>query len=223
MHTRELVMTIVLICVVVGCIIGFSIWWCAKTSRFDSYDNEKNIKKAQKKLDNLTQKRKPNLSKIELAQKELDTAKLFSNCQRIQLGSYNGGSGKVLFSDDNKVIMFFNNLIAYDEIESYSIIENNVTKSHTKTKSKGVVSRAIVGGAIAGGVGAIVGGMTAGSESNTTYYQSVDGFYFRLFLKNKTYYTVQFRGGGVLSNKVPRNWENLAKKIQVIIDENNKE
>lgn len=191
--------------------------------RFDNYDNRKNIEKAQKKLDKLTRKHKQDQFQIELAQRELDTTKLFSNCQHFCLTSYDGKYADIMFSDENRVVMFLDKLVPYDEIESCSIVGKNVTMSYTTTKAKGVIPRAVVGGAIAGGVGAIVGGMTAGSESNTTYYQSTDGFYFRLFLKNKTYYTVRFRGGGILSNKVPRNWENLAKKIQVIIDENNKD
>lgn len=218
MRTTEVIITIVLTSVTCGLIIGLCIWWCIKTSKFDNYDNRRNIKKAQKKFDKLVRKRKPNYSKIELAQKKLDKEKLFSNCQRLRLSDYNGASGSVLFSDDNEVMMFFHDFIPYSELASYSIVENKVTNSYTKTKPKGVIPRAMVGGAIAGGVGAVVGSMTASSESNTTYYQTTEGFYFQLFLKNKTSYTIHLRGSGFYSNKIPQGWRNLAEKIQMIID-----
>lgn len=218
MHTTEVVLVIVISCIIVGLVGGFSIRWCAKQSRFTDYNNKKNIEKAQRKLDKLTRKSKPDLPKIELAQKKLDTEKLFSKCQRIFIAGYNGGSGSVLFSDDNEVMMFIHDVIPYGEIESCSIVGNNITKSYTKTKSKGVIPRAIVGGAIAGGVGAVIGGMTAKSESNTTYYQTTEGFFFQLILKNKTYHSIHFRGDGLFSNKVPKNWMRLYEKIQTIID-----
>lgn len=218
MHTTEVVLVIVISCIIVGLVGGFSIHWCAKQSRFTDYNNKKNIEKAQRKLDKLTRKSKPDLPKIELAQKALDTEKLFSKCQRLSIADYNGGSGSVLFSDDNEVMMFIHDVIPYGEIESCSIVGNNITKSYTKTKSKGVIPRAIVGGAIAGGVGAVIGGMTAKSESNTTYYQTTEGFFFQLILKNKTYHSIHFRGDGLLSNKVPKNWMRLYEKIQTIID-----
>lgn len=223
MHTTEVILVIIITCIIVGLVTGLTIHQSIKASRFNSYDNKKNIEKAQRKLDKLTRKSNPDLSKIELAKKELETAKLFSNCQRISIAGYNGGSGSVLFSDDNEVMMFIHDVIPYSEIESFSIVGNNITQSYTKTKSKGVIPRAIIGGAIAGGVGAVVGGMTAKSESQTTYYQTTEGFYFQLFLKNKTRHSVHFRGDGVLSNKIPRNWERLSEKIQTILDKQNEE
>lgn len=191
--------------------------------RFDNYNNRKNIEKAQKKLDKLTRKHKQDQFQIELAQRELDTAKLFSSCQHFCLTSYDGKYADIMFSDENRVVMFLDKLVPYDEIESCSIVGKKVTMSYTTTKAKGVIPRAVVGGAIAGGVGAIVGGMTAGSKSNTTYYETTDGFHFQLFLKNQTYYYVHLRGNGLLSNKVPPKWIELAERVQMIIDENNKE
>jgi len=54
----------------------------------------------------------------------------------------------------------------FSEIEQYSIQQFGA-KTITKTKTKGGIGRAIVGGAIAGPVGAIVGATTANSESET--------------------------------------------------------
>ncbi len=54
----------------------------------------------------------------------------------------------------------------FSEVEQYSIKVVGA-KTITKTKTKGGIGRAIVGGAIAGPVGAIVGSTTAKSESET--------------------------------------------------------
>lgn len=49
--------------------------------KYDNYSNDKNIKVAQKKLDKLTKARKQDLFAIELAEAELEKAKLFESCQ----------------------------------------------------------------------------------------------------------------------------------------------
>jgi len=49
--------------------------------QYDNYSNEKNIAKAQKRLDKLTAKRDPDPYEVELARRELETAKLFERCQ----------------------------------------------------------------------------------------------------------------------------------------------
>ena len=152
--------------------------------RYDNYSNSKNIEKIQSKLNALRKKRKPNQFEIESWQRKLDTAKLFESCQIFH--SFNGRAPntRILFSDDNRVLQFGNKLIQYDDIESYQIIESTVSKSYTTTQQKGTISRAIVGGAIAGSVGAVVGAMSAGSKSDTTYYSKGDGFLFQIFMKD---------------------------------------
>ena len=56
-----------------------------------------------------------------------------------------------MFSDDNRVMWFIKYLVPYDEISSYSIVENGA-ESAGANQEPGVISRAIIGGAIAGGV-----------------------------------------------------------------------
>lgn len=185
--------------------------------QYDNFNNSKNIEKAQKKLDKLTRKRNPNQFDIELAQRELDTAKLFETCQRFVLPTYDYGEMHFLFNDDDKVTLFGGKLISYADIESYTIVANNVTVAHTTTKSKGTISRALVGGALAGGVGAVVGAMSAGSKSNTTYNQSTEGFFFQICLKNGESYQCHFRGAGLFSDKIPKEWLRLSDKIKIIL------
>ena len=49
--------------------------------QYDNYSNEKNIAKAQKRLDKLSVKCNSDLYEVELARKELETARLFERCQ----------------------------------------------------------------------------------------------------------------------------------------------
>ena len=164
--------------------------------KYDNYSNIRGIKKAEKLVRKLKGKKKPDLYKIELAEQMLNNEKLFESCQifgreDFWASMYNPNSN-VMFSDDNKVIMFYGNLIKYEDIKSYIIVENQVERSYTttSTKKKGTIGRTIVGGALAGDVGAVIGAASAGSQSksSTTYYKSADGFLLKIFIKNSDIY-----------------------------------
>lgn len=91
--------------------------------------------------------------------------KLFSETQILKnLGS------SVVHIDNNHKLFFIGKTIhtvyySFDEILNYGY---DVTTTETTTKKKGGITRAIVGGAIAGPAGALVGSSTAKSKSVTT-------------------------------------------------------
>lgn len=186
--------------------------------KYDNYSNIKKIKKAQRKLNRLTRKRKPDLRKIQQAQAELDTAKLFESCQIFKAFHTFAPNEYVMFSDDNRVMWFLGDVIRYDDIESYSIVEKYVPKAHTVTRSDGAISRAIVGHAIAGDLGAVVGAMTADSYSETTFYKEFECFIFQVVTKDKMMHYCELPDVGAFSRKVHRKWVELGAKIQRIID-----
>lgn len=186
--------------------------------QYDNFHNTKNIEKAQRKLDKLLKKRKPDQYQIDLAKEALSQAKLFESCQIFKSFSGYAPNENIMFSDDNRVMWFVKYLIPYDEISSYSIVENVVQKAQTQTKSRGVISRAIIGGAIAGGVGAVVGAASAGSKSQTTYYNEGEGFFMRIFTKNGERYSCHIENSGFIGNKVHPKWLELGTKLQSIID-----
>lgn len=189
--------------------------------KYDNYSNIENIKKAQKKLDRLTRKRKPNQYKIQLAQEELNTAKLFESCQIFNGWLYNAPKDLVKFSDDNRVMWFIDRVIKYEDIESYRIVEKIVSGYDTVTKSKGAVSRAIVGHMIAGDVGAIIGASTADTHSTTRHYQYGEGFYFQVFLKDGSGCSFETESTRIVGNKIHPKWLEVGAKIQRIIDGRN--
>lgn len=186
--------------------------------QYDNFHNTRNIEKAQRKLDKLLKKRKPDQYQIDLAKEALSQAKLFESCQIFKSFSGYAPNENIMFSDDNRVIWFVKYLIPYDEIISYSIVENVVQKAQTQTTSKGVITRAIIGGAIAGGVGAVVGAASAGSKSQTTYYNEGEGFFMRIFTKNGERYSCHIENSGFIGNKVHPKWLELGTKLQSIID-----
>ena len=192
--------------------------------QYDNYSNEKNIAKAQKRLDKLMAKCNPDLYEVELARKELETARLFERCQIFgtegwRKNIYNPNAN-IMFSDDNEVMMFFDKLISYRDISSYTIFENIVKETHTKTKKTGAIARAIVGGAIAGGVGVVTGAITAGSKSSTIVHEIPDGFFLQILLKDGSGYQCPVPSNGTISNKVPKMWLHLASKLQAIVERN---
>ena len=186
--------------------------------QYDNFHNTRNIEKAQRKLDKLLKKRKPDQYQIDLAKETLSQAKLFESCQIFKSFSGYAPNENIMFSDDNRVIWFVKYLIPYDEIISYSIVENVVQKAQTQTTSKGVITRAIIGGAIAGGVGAVVGAASAGSKSQTTYYNEGEGFFMQIFTKNGERYSCHIENSGFIGNKVHPKWLELGTKLQSIID-----
>lgn len=186
--------------------------------QYDNFHNTKNIEKAQRKLDKLLKKRKPDQYQIDLAKEALSQAKLFESCQIFKSFSGYAPNENIMFSDDNRVMWFVKYLIPYDEISSYSIVENVVQKAQTQTTSKGVITRAIIGGAIAGGVGAVVGAASAGSKSQTTYYNEGEGFFLQIFTKNGERYSCHIENSGFIGNKVHPKWLELGTKLQSIID-----
>ena len=186
--------------------------------QYDNFHNTKNIEKAQRKLDKLLKKRKPDQYQIDLAKEALSQAKLFESCQIFKSFSGYAPNENIMFSDDNRVMWFVKYLIPYDEISSYSIVENVVQKAQTQTTSKGVITRAIIGGAIAGGVGAVVGAASAGSKSQTTYYNEGEGFFMQIFTKNGERYSCHIENSGFIGNKVHPKWLELGAKLQSIID-----
>lgn len=192
--------------------------------QYDNFKNEKRIKHAQKELDKLKSKRKPNLYKIDIAQKQLEIEKLFQTCQVFGDKRFENivfrPNACIMFSDDNQVVRFFDKIVPYAEIQSYSVVDNKVTHSQTHTKKKGGLTRALVGGAIAGEVGAIVGAATAGSKSETTYYETNDGFYIQIFRKNGQGFQFYVKGTGLFSNKLHKDWNDLFFKLDTIIEEN---
>lgn len=192
--------------------------------QYDNYSNKKNIAKAQKRLDKLMAKFNPDLYEVELARKELETARLFERCQIFgtegwRKNIYNPNAN-IMFSDDNEVMMFFDKLISYRDISSYTIVENIVKETHTKTKKTGAIARAIVGGAIAGGVGVVTGAITAGSKSSTIVHEIPDGFFLQILLKDGSGYQCPVPSNGTISNKVPKMWLHLASKLQAIVERN---
>ena len=186
--------------------------------QYDNFHNTKNIEKAQRKLDKLLKKRKPDQYQIDLAKEALSQAKMFESCQIFKSFSGYAPNENIMFSDDNRVMWFVKYLIPYDEISSYSIVENVVQKAQTQTTSKGVITRAIIGGVIAGGVGAVVGAASAGSKSQTTYYNEGEGFFLQIFTKNGERYSCHIENSGFIGNKVHPKWLELGTKLQSIID-----
>ena len=172
--------------------------------QFDNFENTKAITKAQRELDKLCSKRNSDNFRIELARKKLEQEKLFEHCQRFLIHTLNGDF-IALLSDENRVLRFADSLIAYNDIDSYSIVANNVTVAHTKTKSKGSLSRAVVGGVVAGGVGAVVGALSAGSKAETTYAEQTEGFFFYIWLKDGSRYGVHLRAAGFFPIKLLKN------------------
>ncbi len=81
---------------------------------------------------------------------------------------------KIMIFEENSKIVIRNKTYNFEDIISFElkdnkqiIFENTISKSISETNTKNILGRAIVGGILFGGVGAIIGGSTAKKETNT--------------------------------------------------------
>lgn len=79
----------------------------------------------------------------------------------------------VLVSEEKTIIMINERIYAFSDIIEFSLSDNSIEVfspmiSKTKTDSGSMVGRAIVGGVLTGGVGAIIGGVSAKKTTETT-------------------------------------------------------
>lgn len=79
----------------------------------------------------------------------------------------------VLFSEESSLIMINEHIYSFTDILNFSLSDNSIevfssTLSTTKTKTGSMVGRAIVGGILTGGIGAIIGGVTASKKTETS-------------------------------------------------------
>lgn len=186
--------------------------------QYDNYNNIYNIQRAQKRLDKLTGKRKPNQQKIEEAKEILELQKLFEHCQIFESSNGRAPNEDVKFSDDHRLIWFYDTIIPYDSLCSYSIDEKRILKTYTKSKPKGVFTRALVGSMIAGDLGAIVGAASADVVTETKNQDVRNGFVITLYLKDGKSYSANIENNGFISNKYHPKWGELAEKLSAIIN-----
>lgn len=171
-----------------------------------NFNNKSAIVKAQKQYDKEVNRRKPDSLKIAMTKTVLDREMLFEESYALK----HNGEIWFLFSHASQVVKILDTVVPYGEIASYQICESYAEQSYTttRTKTKGGVTRAVVGGALFGGVGAIVGAATAGSRgtSNTTHYKTRNGFLFYVFGKDGTCLAGVHSsvGSGFLGNKPPK-------------------
>ena len=114
-----------------------------------------------------------------------------------------------------------NNSIPFKEILSYSLSDNEnvVQTAHTITTNNtgSVVGRGIVGGLIAGPVGAIIGGSTA-KKSSTTTVDPVSIHKYTVFI------TIDNINNSLIKLPFGNNEDNarhIASLLEVIINKNN--
>jgi len=62
----------------------------------------------------------------------------------------------------------FNDIISYEVVDDSKIIYSGNSNSNISTSNKSMIGRAAVGGALLGGTGALIGGITANKQSNTS-------------------------------------------------------
>lgn len=95
-------------------------------------------------------------------------------------------AGTFFCFEDERILIINDDIYSFSEIIGYELIEDNqiVYSSKTKTSTGSMVGRAIVGGAIMGGIGAVIGGSTAKSETSTSSEVKSSKYSIRLNLDN---------------------------------------
>ena len=188
--------------------------------KYGNYSFKKGIEKAQRRLNRLLCRKRCDAEKLEKAKKDFENAKLFESCQIFRSFLSDAPGKNIMFSDDNRVIWMLGHVIPYDDLASYSIYGTGKTITQTTTRARGVFSRAYIGHAIAGDVGAILGAATAPVETTTYDTGMYEGFTLYLYSKSgkndagvnvpRLYYKE--------GDKLPKKWRELLQKLKDIIN-----
>lgn len=98
---------------------------------------------------------------------------LTSSIRIVQYGSPNYTQKYILVYEDSSHIIIKDIVCKFSDIISYELVNNTTviyssTESSSKTSTKNMLGRAVVGGVLLGGAGAIVGGATANRHTVTT-------------------------------------------------------
>jgi len=95
----------------------------------------------------------------------------------------------IAYDEIQRKICFFKNTYNFrvfdcQDILSAEIIENGETITRTETKTEGRLGRAIVGGVLFGGAGAVVGGLTGKSNSNSISVNYITQIDLKIIVKD---------------------------------------
>lgn len=123
---------------------------------------------------------------------------------------------KVVFVDESYIY-----IIPFSKIVDYAIVlpnEDNksiysTTTQITKSDTGDVIKRAIIGGVIAGGVGAIIGGATAKSETKENKFES----YFQA-MANKPLLELHIKFDNIITPVIKINFDTDKEKIQEVAE-----
>lgn len=122
---------------------------------------------------------------IKEAEKYLKSSSFFERIDKFKMTR--NLNDLVLIDEINKVFFIPKSTttkkFAFEDLESYELVDENHQNIYTTTKRKGI-GRAIVGGALLGGVGAIVGAST-GSSNSTTNIKNHKVEIIRLHIKSQ--------------------------------------
>lgn len=202
-------------------------------------NNEVNIYEAEKRLNvlytrvnqpNSLFKQKPSSLEIDMMEKKIENLKLFHGSNVILCKHASYGQFPFQFNDKLKIIMMpysdgESKVFTYDDIEQVQILPDYVQQEFTQTtaRKKGGITRAAVGGALFGPVGAVVGSTTATSKSNstTTHYSNFTNYKILVWLKNgECYFASNIPSKGFFEKKPPKELLELEFYFNKIINDN---
>lgn len=95
--------------------------------------------------------------------------------------------------ESSQTIFLYNNPYSFKDIISFEVFDNSSTinkgsiDTQTKTKTSSMLGRAVVGGVLAGGAGAVIGGLTAKQNSqsfNNTSTETKHNYYINITIND---------------------------------------
>ncbi len=91
---------------------------------------------------------------------------------------------QILFFNDSSIVVIKEQVFQIENILSYKVSDNgyDVVTSNTKTSTGSMVGRALVGGVLLGGVGALAGAATAKRET-VEDVETIHDFVIKIFIK----------------------------------------
>ena len=152
---------------------------------------------------------------VEKEAKELAIKEKYGECSR----SYNNIGISIQAFDSSRTVLIDGKDFSYDEITECSISDKvtlipgrSITTYSTKTNGGSMFGRALVGAAIAGPIGAVIGGATAKQETTGQTFTTPD------IVKHKYYVKIGISRKGYQDIVFNTNFEDRANDVKKIID-----
>lgn len=185
-------------------------------AKYDNYNNKKRITAAGKELKRHLRNNPSDLEQTERLKKAFEAESLFTSCQIFGTEGFfkdwESPNGDIMFSDDNRVMMFYNELVRYEDIKHCCIIGTTPADSKENGRNKMLFLNDLWSATLAQyGTGPVWSSVATPSRKDGK------GFFLQIDLASGNQMVCRIPNSTLASNTIPFQWRYLEEKLQKIV------